>query len=350
MKILLVILLWFTMLPANAATPKQGEYLGAKTSEMPYWFKDSFLEFEEDVAEAASENKRLLIYFHQEGCPYCAKLVEENFADPEIESYVRQHFEGIQVNMWGDREIVAVGGNNFTEKTFASALKVQYTPTVLFLNEQGKVALRLNGYYPPEKFRLALRYVAEKQESKQSYNEFVRENTQPVKGPLVRPDFFLTSSSLQTVLNDGNKYLAVYFEAPECKECELMHSRVLSDKPTRKLAMEMNNIQLNIYSDDKITTLDGSKISQSEYAKQLNISYVPSVVFYNPQGEEVHRIEGFLKTFHFQSSLAYVLEKGYLTQPSFQRYISQRGEKLREMGYDTDIWGYNSSHPAELGE
>jgi len=50
---------------------------------------------------------------------------------------------------------------------------------------------------------------------------------------------------------------------------------------------------------------------------------------------------------HFQSSLAYVLEQGYRTQPSFQRYISARGEKLREQGYDTDIWGYDSAFPAE---
>jgi len=58
-------------------------------------------------------------------------------------------------------------------------------------------------------------------------------------------------------------------------------------------------------------------------------------------------IRDSLKTFHFQSTFAYVLEKGYVTEPSFQRYIAARGEKLREMGYDTDIWGYRSFHPAK---
>jgi len=344
MKNLLILLLCFVFTPAGAI--KQGEYLGSKTSETPGWFKDSFLEFEEDVAEAATHNKRLLLYFHQQGCPYCAKLVEENFTDPDIESYVRQHFEGIEVNMWGDREIVSVAGNNFTEKTFAGALKVQFTPTVIFLNEQGKVALRLNGYYPPQKFRLALRYVAEKQESKQSFNEFVRANTKAVSGSLLDEDFLLKISDLQSLLKNSDNYLAVYFESAGCEECEIMHRRVLSDEPTRKLVKQMDSVQLDIYSDKQIVTPSGLQLSQADYAQQLNIGYSPSVVFYSPQGKEVHRIEGFLKTFHFQSSLAYVLEQGYQTQPSFQRYISERGEKLREMGYDTDIWGYDSLHPA----
>ena len=43
--------------------------LGAKTAETPHWFKESFLEFEEDVAEAAADGKRVMIFFHQEGAP-----------------------------------------------------------------------------------------------------------------------------------------------------------------------------------------------------------------------------------------------------------------------------------------
>ncbi len=86
-----------------AETAKHGAFLGAKVSETPSWFKDSFLEFEDDVAEAAEKNKRIMLYFHQQGCPYCARLVEENFTDPAIEAYVKKHFEGIEINMWGDR-------------------------------------------------------------------------------------------------------------------------------------------------------------------------------------------------------------------------------------------------------
>ena len=52
--------------------------------EQPSWFKQSFLDIREDVAEAAADGKRVMLYFYQDGCPYCAKLLQENFADREI--------------------------------------------------------------------------------------------------------------------------------------------------------------------------------------------------------------------------------------------------------------------------
>jgi thioredoxin-related protein len=68
------------------------------------------------------------------------------------------------------------------------------------------------------------------------------------------------------------------------------------------------------------------------------------VVFFDEAGKEVMRISAFLKTFHFQSVYAYVLDKAYLEEPEFQRYISARAEYIREAGFDTDIWGYDSFH------
>ena len=46
-----------------AETSKKGLYLGAKTATHPTWFKDSFLDLEDDIADAANNNKRLVIYF-----------------------------------------------------------------------------------------------------------------------------------------------------------------------------------------------------------------------------------------------------------------------------------------------
>jgi len=89
--------------------------------------------------------------------------------------------------------------------------------------------------------------------------------------------------------------LAVYFEAPACSDCEVMHKRVLSDPPTRALAKKMNNVQLDVYDETPLVTVDGRRISARDYARELGIAYTPSVVFC----------------------------------------------------YDTDIWGYDSAFPAE---
>ena len=49
--------------------------------EKPDWFKSSFLDIREDVAEATDANKRVILYFYQDGCPYCAKLLNDNFGN-----------------------------------------------------------------------------------------------------------------------------------------------------------------------------------------------------------------------------------------------------------------------------
>lgn len=347
LKVLITLCLSLFLAVAQAEGPQQGAYLGAKPVDLPGWFKLSFLDFEDDVAEAARNGKRVMLYFYQDGCPYCAQLVEENFTDPKILAYLREHFDGIDINMWGDKEIVSIGGKQYTEKTFAAALKVQYTPTLLFLTEEGKGALRLNGYYPKDKFFKALRYVAEKQESKVSFNEFMMADEPPIEGSLMSEDFFSETTDLKALLAANGKPLAVYFESGDCEECEFLHDRILSDGPTRKLAQSLPSVQLDVHSDAQVVTPDGQQTTAKDYAAELNIGYTPSVVFFDKNGKEVHRIEGFLKTFHFQSSVAYVLEGVYLEQPSFQRYIAARGEALREQGYDTDIWGYESFHPAD---
>jgi thioredoxin-related protein len=246
--------------------------------------------------------------------------------------------------MWGDREVVSIGGQGFTEKTFAAALKVQYTPTLLFLDERGQVALRLNGYYPPEDFRAALEYVAGKLENQLSFSEYRMQSLAKQPGKLIDEDFYLQTKDLRKVLDGATKPLAVYFEAAACEECETMHAKILTDPATRKLVVSANNVQLDIASEEAIVTPSGTTTTVRQWAEDLGIAYAPSLVFFDVRGEEVMRISGFLKTFHFQSVYAYVLEKAYLDEPSFQRFISARGEHLREQGFDIDIWGYDSSH------
>ena len=328
----------------TASEVEPGKYFGAIPSEKPDWFKESFLEFEEDVAEAAAAGKRVMLYFHQEGCPYCARLVEENFTDPDLKAFIQQNFDGISLNMWGDREVVSVGGRDFTEKTFATALKVQYTPTLLFLDESGKTVLRLNGYYPPQDFRAALEYVARKRETSVSFSQYRLAQLAADGGNLIDEDFYLEERDLGKLLTHSDKPLAVYFESTDCDECLTMHQRILTDKATRKLVLQANNIQLDVASSQMLTTPAGKNLSARQWAQELGIGYTPSVVFFDTEGEEVMRISAFIKTFHFQSVYAYVLEKAYLQEPEFQRYISARADHIRESGFDTDIWGYESFH------
>ncbi|HEX7250516.1 MAG TPA: thioredoxin family protein [Burkholderiales bacterium] len=128
----------------------------AQPAEVPGWFAESFLEFPQDVREAARDGKRLMLYFWQDGCPYCRRLVATTLADRAIEERTRRHFVAVALDLFGAREVEWVDGRRMSEKALAQALNVKATPTLLFLDEKGGIALRLVGYVPAERFAAAL--------------------------------------------------------------------------------------------------------------------------------------------------------------------------------------------------
>jgi len=140
---------WLALVVALLACP-------AAAQEVPQWFTPSFLDIREDVAEAARESKRLMVYFHQDGCPYCKQLVTVTFRDPKIVEKARRHFNAVDINIFGGREVTWTDGRKMSEKQFAALMKIRYTPTLLFFDEKGGVAARIDGYLPPERFIAAL--------------------------------------------------------------------------------------------------------------------------------------------------------------------------------------------------
>jgi thioredoxin-related protein len=126
----------------------------------PSWFKPTFLDFRDDVREAAAAKKHLMLFVSQNGCPWCKKLVEVNFRDKAVVERMQKNFDAIEMNIVGDRETVWLDGTHSSEKALAMKLKLRYTPTLLFFDERGNTVLRLNGYYDPPRFLLALDYVS----------------------------------------------------------------------------------------------------------------------------------------------------------------------------------------------
>lgn len=128
----------------------------AQAHEVPRWFAESFLEFPQDLKEAARDGRRLMLYFWQENCPYCRTFVEGTLADPAIVDKAQRHFVPVAINTWGARDLEWVDGQRMNEKALAELLKVRGTPTVVFLDEKGTPVLRLAGSVPRERFAQAL--------------------------------------------------------------------------------------------------------------------------------------------------------------------------------------------------
>ncbi len=342
-RLLLSILLPLMAAPLEAqVADKRGTFYGAIATVYPDWFKESFLDLEEDVAEATDEGKRLLLIFQQDRCPYCNILVERNLSQRDIAELMQNEFQVIGLNIAGDRELRHVDGGEFTAKTFAKTLGVQFTPTVLFLDESGATVLRLNGYLPPREFKLALEYVSQHREAKGSYRDFLAANVPKSTGGDLRGEpFFATPPHNLSRAADGEAPpLAVFFEQRDCPACETLHERILIDPDIRAQLKDFEAIQLDMWSDTAIITPGGEKATARQWADSLKVRYAPTVILFDRQGREVIRAESMLRMFHMHALFAYVGSGSQETFPSFQRYLSDRSHGMLEAGQDVDIWRY----------
>lgn len=345
MRLRIPLLLAFMILfqPILAAENK-GRFFGAKDTEIPAWFKDSFLDLKEDVQEATAGNKRLMLFFMQDGCPYCNALVERNLSQQDIAQKARANFDIIALNMWGDRELTYVDGTKYTEKTFAEAMKIQFTPTLIFFNEQGEIILRLNGYRSPQRFSVDLDYIAGKKETQISYRDYVKANLPEKKSShTLHAEPFYSAAPYD--LTKQSRPLAVFFEQKDCPNCDYLHTRVLTDPKLREVIGQFESIQLDMWSNTPLVTPAGKQTTAREWARSLDIKYAPSIVLFNTQGQEVIRTEAFFKVFHNIGVFNYVLTEAYREQPSFQRYLSEYADHLREQGVDVDIWRVADEEP-----
>jgi thioredoxin-related protein len=96
--------------------------------------------------------------------------------------------------------------------------------------------------------------------------------------------------------------------------------------------------RLSLLENTEIVDPLGKRISSVEFAKRLNIVYTPSIVFFDTHGREVFRIEAYLRPFHLAGSFDYVSSGAYLRQPSFQRFLQAKAERVRERGEPVEIW------------
>lgn len=99
------------------------------------WFSITFKDVAEDISDAAEEGKRLALVFEQSGCIYCKKMHEVILTDPAVSSYIKEHFNVVQVNIFGDEEVTDLDGEVLTEKAAAKKWGVMFTPTILFMPE-----------------------------------------------------------------------------------------------------------------------------------------------------------------------------------------------------------------------
>ena len=327
-SILSFLMLCFCFSNANA-NPKDiyqfSDYPTSRTLKHPEWFKQSFLNLQEDLAEAKSMGKiGVVIYFGQNNCAYCEKLLKHDFGRQDIADYTQKYFDVVYVDIWGKIEITTVDGKKITERAFADTEKVHFTPTLLFYNLKGEKIFQLRGYYPPYQFRAALDYVVGEYYQIETFKSYVNRAVPGLgfeAGELNEHDIFNNASL--NLNQKRHRPLAVFFEQARCHACDILHGDPLYSPEILQQLEKMDAVQLNLWAKTPIITPQGETTTAKAWADQLNIFYTPSILFFDENGNEIIRIDSTVQLYRLSKILRYVLTGAYKQHPNYQRWHAQ---------------------------
>jgi thioredoxin-related protein len=306
--------------------------------DVPPWFLDSFLDIKDEAASVAQDGKRLVLYFGQDGCPYCRLLMQTSFTQKPIVDKTRKHFEAVALNIFGDREVTWIDGQRLTEKTLARHLKVQFTPTLLFLDEQGRVTTRLNGYWPPHRLSAALDYVIARQHDKLPLADYLATHATEAARAQLNEQPWLMRPPFDLRRQPHGKPLAVLFETRHCQACDEMHAEGFQRAEVRAQLARFDIARFALDDGTELTRPDGGRSTARAWAQDLRIAYTPTVVFFDAGNREVFRFEGYVRPFHMTSAFEYVAQGAYRTYPEFQRFLQHKADQARASGKPLDLW------------
>lgn len=293
---------------------------------LPDWFKLSFLELRNDIADLKDDGKQgLIVYFGQKSCPYCKMHLEKSWGDKGIVKYTQEHFDVVAIDVRGDRPVGDVNGKIYkTEKAFAVSQSTNFTPTLLFYDRNGKEVLRLSGYHPPYQFQAALEYVVDKYYQRETLRTFLARaetptgfeeselHTHPV---FISPPYVFDRRHFSSAMP-----LVVFFEQPTCYACDVLHAQPLKDKAIVGLLKQMEVAQLDMGLDTPVITPQGERTTAKSWAEKLGLYYAPTIVFFSEKGKEIIRVDSVIRFYRLQNVLEYVLSKGYEDYPNFQSW------------------------------
>jgi thioredoxin-related protein len=329
-----VICIAFNAQYSYANTVEPGKIVGGKVSELPEWFKDSFLDIAEDVEEAKDENKHLMLYMHLTGCPYCYKMVEEGFKNNANTQIIKDNFDVVAINIRGNKEVALSEDLTMTEEEVRNHYKVNFTPTIVFLDQNNKLVYKVNGYRSVENFKHVLNFVKTRAYQNTTLAEFIWQQKR------TKHYLFKDHSSFQSITDlsaKRDKPLLVLFEDEYCVMCNRLHNGHLKNPEILRELDLFDVVRFNAESDQAIIDVDGNKTTPSQYVKKLGLDYRPGIVMFD-QGVEVMRIDALLYTYHFSGHLRYIGERHYKQYPdSVYDYLRVYRQKILDAGQDIDL-------------
>jgi len=145
--------------PALAAADSP---FGGKRDPLQRFFSPSLGDLQAEAADARAAGKRaVFVMYTREDCPYCERMKREVLSLEKVQDYYRAQFAVLAVDVKGAVPLTDFAGAATTERAFAAAQAVKFTPVIVFYDFDGRPLARHRGEIrSPAEFLLLGRFVA----------------------------------------------------------------------------------------------------------------------------------------------------------------------------------------------
>jgi len=130
----------------------------------------NWVSFQEAVAAAELDNKKILIDIYTDWCGWCKRMDKSTYSDAEIVKYINKNYHSVKFDAeqkdpiyWRDHEFKYIPNGRRGYHELAARLlnnKLSY-PTTVFLDANGSLLTRLEGYIEADPMIIYLHYLHE---------------------------------------------------------------------------------------------------------------------------------------------------------------------------------------------
>ena len=161
-------------------------------------------------------------------------------------------------------------------------------------------------------------------------------------------EFFFTQTfgdlpeEMQVAVDDGKLGMLLFFEAEDCGYCRRMLKQVFNQRSVQDWYTErFVNIAVDVFGDVEIKDFDGITLPSKVFADQRRIFATPVVSFIDPNGIEIYRHFGMIKTPEEFLLLGQYIEDKHYYDTEFEVFMRSQGSPVSDEILTT---------PASLGD
>ena len=219
---------------------------------------------------ANKENKIIMIDIYADWCEWCKKLDTETYKDLEVIELSKK-FVNLKVDT--DNDLLDFQALN-------EAFGINKIPVILFINADGELVHRIDGYLDADTFKTQIREI----KILEKKNKVIEEE--------IKWENDLGSAFI--LANNENKIIMVDVYADWCGWCKKLDAETYKDLEVIELSRKFVNLKVDT---------DNNKSDFDLLNKEFEITGLPAILFMDKDGNLIHRINGYVDSETFKEEL-----------------------------------------------